>query len=304
MIKKFFNKIKLTFKLFFLGLKAGDDAIFGTSTNSSDIKSILEKQFGGGVFNDLLENKVTQEVEELRDKHYRVFKESDKFDTSTITVNIDDEGEIVGFNAPRLSKKNLNDFMRHPPVYNPENFTIITIQDNKHIQNHSSISDSSIPNGIYDYATTLTLHRDNFIPRFEIEKFVKKIVVRKPDNEEGRAIVDLYLPNEASQFGKIDAILISNLATMFETKNYKSDITDLTGIEWVSDKAWGVCDISLFSFKDVILSNIDIFDGNFVLVYDCKIENNGLYIPEKYKTETLDMKYKSNAKKSDIFELQ
>lgn len=304
MLKKLFNNIKLSIKLFFFGLKGGDDAIFGSNKAQFGGNSIIEKQLGGGVFKDLLENRVTQEVEELRDKHYRVFKESDKFDASTITMNVNDDGEIVGFTTPRLAKKTLNDFMSHPPVYNPDNLTIVTIQDNKQMPHHSSIEDDSMPNGLYDYTTTLEVQRDDFMPRFEIEKFTKKMVVRKQDDESERVFVDLYLPNEASQFGKIDAMLISNLATMFETKNYKSDITDLIGMGWISDKAWGVCDISLFSFTDVKLINIDIFDGNFVLVYDCKIENNGVYIPEKYQTKELDYKYKTNAPKKDVFEIQ
>lgn len=304
MLKKILNKLKLTFKLFFLGLRGGDDAIFGVKTSASDADSIIEKQIGGGVFKDLLEQKVTQEVEELRDKHYRVFRESDKFDTTTIVPDIDDDGNVLGFTAPRLSKKTLNDFIAHSPVYNEENFKIITIQDNKHIQKKSSIDSVTIPNGIYDYATTLTVERDGFTPRFEIDKFVKKMVVRTFEEENGRAFVDLYLPNEASQFGKIDAILISNLATMFETKNYKSDITDFTKFEWVSDKAWGVCDVCLFSFTDIKLVDIEVFDGNFVLIFDCKIENNGLYIPEKFKTKSLDEKYEIKAPKKDIIELQ
>ena len=297
MFKKIKNKILLTLKLLFIGLRSGDDVIFGKKESSSDYGSIIEKQIKGGVFNDLLEKKVTQEVEELRDKHYRVFKESDKYNTSTIQMIMDDNGNISGFDIKRLSKKPEWSYINHVEVYNQENLPIVTIQDNKHYEQKNSLSSQ-----LYDYDTTLELERDGFQPRFEIEKFVKKMVVRERD--EKHAFVDLYISNEASQFGKIDAILISNLATMFETKNFRSDIVDFSKIQWISYKAWGIDDICLFVFENPKLCDIQIFDGNFVLIFDCEVIKNGEYIPAKYITKTLDEKYKVKAPKGDTISVE
>lgn len=298
MFKNLLYKIKLTLKLFFIGLRAGDDAIFGTDITSSDGDSMFEKQMGGGVFHDLIEHKVTQEVEEIRDKHYRVFKESDHFNTSTITMGVDENGNISGFKVPRLSKKPEWSFIKHVDVYNT-NLPIVTIQDNRHYE-----SSSKTNGGLYDYETTLEIKRDGITPRFEIEKFVKKMVVREPNDSEDKAFVDFYVATEASQFGKIDAIFISNIAQIFETKNFRSDILDFSEIQWVSYKAWGCDDICWFYFDKVSPVDINVFDGNFVLTFDCHIVKNGEYIPEKYRTKTLDNKYKVNAPKDSTFTVE
>jgi hypothetical protein len=119
--------------------------------------------------------------------------------------------------------------------------------------------------------------------------------------------VDLYFSIYASQFGKVDAILVSNLHRMFDEKNLRSDLTDFVSIEWYSDKAWNSEDVCHFKYDDVKLINIDIFDGNFVLTFDCNIVKDGVDLAEKFKTEELDEKYANEEAKHeavDIFTLQ
>ena len=120
-----------------------------------------------------------------------------------------------------------------------------------------------------------------------LDKFVTKIVVRKKQDI-NRAFVDFYLPTSASQFGKIDAILVSNLYTMFETKNYRSDLTEFEEIEWYSDKAWNSDDMCLFKYDDINLVDKNVFDGSFVFTFDCHIVSDGESIVEKYMTEEME----------------
>lgn len=310
-MKKFFKNIWLYIRLsvisLFYGLENANSLLQAQTSNDGDsgIHQVMKK---GGPINDMLEQKVTKEVEELREKHYRILKEADKFDTSTITMSFDEDGNPV-FHADRLKKKTKADFMKHCEVMSDENTKIRTIQDNKKFEKKRSIlnhdentGDLSIPFGLYDYDTTLTITRDRIIPRIFIEKFVTKMVVREQDNEE-RAFVDFYLPTMASQFGKIDAILISNLYTMFETKNFRSDLIDFNSVEWFSDKGWNVPDVCLFKYDDIKPIGINVFDGSFVITFDCHIVSNGEYLAEKYMTKEMDEKYETNAPKSDIVDI-
>ena len=160
------------------------------------------------------------------------------------------------------------------------------------------------PNGLTDYDTTISIERDGITPRFFLEKYAKKVVVRNNDN---RAYVDLYFSIYASQFGKVDAILVSNLHRIFEEKNLRSDLTDFISIEWYSDKAWNSDDVCHFKYDDIKFINIDIFDGNFVLTFDCNVVKDGIDLAEKFKTEELDEKYANEEAKHeavDIFTLQ
>ena len=260
--------------------------------------------------NDLLEQKVTKEVEELREKHYRIIKEADKYDPSTIKMSFDEDGNPIFIDTDHISKKTYADFMKHPPVFNENDIPIRIIQDNKTFQRKNSIlnhdenpnDDLYVPLGLYDYDTTLTIIREKYTPRILIDKFVTKIVVRQYSGSE-RAFVDFYLPTTASQFGKIDAILISNLYSMFENKNYRSDLTDFDGIEWYSDKAWNSDDMCFFKYDDVNLVDINVFDGSFVLTFDCHIVSDGKSVVDKYMTEEMDNKYENLEAKTNSIDL-
>lgn len=295
MLKKIYFYLNLAWRSIFYGMSGADKIIRGPASSNNEVE-ILQQRNGGGVFADMLEEKQTQEVKETVDAYYRIYKESKYWDTSKITIIGEDENGIIFGETDRLTKKRKEDFMKHPPVFNPDDIQIKTIQDNKHLEDRYSTSTE-----LYTYQTTLKLIRDDFTPRFPIEKLVKKMVVRIPD--EKHVLVDLYLPSEASQFGKIDAIIISNLHSLKENKIYKSDLTDIIGIEWYSDKAWNTDDSCFFKFDVSSLVGINIFDGSFVLTYICKIVNNGTDLTLKHRTKELDEKYKIEAPKHDAVDI-
>lgn len=299
-MKKFFKGILIWIKVFwyslFYGMEAANKMIVSQNGDMSD-NGIHQNISKGGVMEDLLEQRVTKEVEELREKHYRIIKEADKYDPSTITMTFDENGNPIFSNTDHILKKTYADFMKHPPVYETEGTQLRTIQDNKVFDKETS----HFPTGLYDYDTTLSVKRANILPRIEIDKFVTKMVVRQTHGSE-RAFVDFYLPTSASQFGKIDAILVSNLYTMFETKNYRSDLTEFEEIEWYSDKAWNSDDMCLFKYNDIKLADINVFDGSFVFTFDCHIVSDGKSIVDKYMTEEMEEKYRNIEPKTNTLD--
>lgn len=301
MLKKLKYRWTIFWHSLFRGMSNAESIINGqTKSNDGDI-GIIQQIGVGGVFDDMLQQKETQEVVEMRDKYYRVYKESDKWDTSNITIIGEDENGVIFGNTDKIKKKRKSDFIKHPPVYNPENLLLRTIQDVKHIQKHNNFYiDKKVLENPCDFDTNLNIKRDGITPRFFIEKYAKRIVVRENIN---RAIVDFYLPLYASQFGKVDAILISNLHNMKNEKIMKSDITDIVEIEWFSDKAWNSDDVCLFKYNDIKFIGIDIFDGSFVLSFDCNIVEDGKDLTEKFKTKELDEKYKSESQKHDVVDI-
>ncbi len=309
-MRKIFHKIRRFFTLlwfaFFQGMISADKTIRGNTSKDNNGAEINQNLRAGGVIDDIMENKVTQEVEELRDKMYRVYKESHRYDTSTITMteemitNEKGETEVVPVfhNTDKgMKKKTKADFMKRIKVFGEDTVPVRTIQDNYHFEKQDEA-----PEGIYDYDTTLTIQRGAFRPRFELEKFATKIVLRYTEGS-NRAKVDLYLPETASQFGKIDAILIANLHRMYDTKQLFSDITDFEKLEWVSYKAWNCDDMCLFSFDEIVPEELNIFDGHFVLTFNCRVLELGKYLPEKYKTKGLDKKYAEEAPKKDVVDI-
>lgn len=290
-LKRTYAKIILLWHSLFHGM-SGADKVIKAPVGSIEGVEVIQQETGGGVFADMLQEKKTQQVKETVDAYYRIYREADKIDVSNLViVGEDEDGLIFGLNGG-VKKKTKTDFMKHPPVFNPDDLSIRVIQDNKHLENKYSTSTN-----LYNYDTTLSVRRDDFLPRFPIEKITKKIVVRTLDNE--NVLVDLYVPSEASQFGKIDAIVISNLRTLMESKNYRSDLTDFMEFEWYSDKAWNSEDICHFKYDVVALIGMNLYDGNIVLTYQCKTIYDGLDLAEKHKTKELDEKYVMEAPKRD-----
>lgn len=297
MLKKIYYNLKLIWHGLFYGMSNAEKIINTPSAMSSDGIEIIQQKSNGGVFADMLEKKQTQQVKETVDAYYRIYKEANKFDTSSIKIIGEDENGIIFAPITKLKKKTVADFINHIPVFNPDNAKIRTIQDNRHLEDNYNIN----PAYLFKYETILTVSRDNFTPRFEIDKLVKKMVVR--ECEGNMALVDLYLPSEASQFGKTDAIVISNLHSLMSEKKYKSDLTDFTEFEWVSDHAWNTEDLKLFRYKVNALIGINKYDGSIVLTYLCEIINDGQDLTEKYKTKELDEKYLLEAPKQDIIDI-
>ena len=305
MLKKLNRNIGILWHSLFYGMKSAD-AVMQTQSSGEEGMEITQQVKPSGVFADMLEQKVTKEVEEIRDKHYRVLKEADKYTaegmslTEDVVINEDGVEETVLTFKGGVSKKTKADFIKHPPVYETEDTQLILIQDVKQYEKNSMFVDD-VPKGLYDFDTNLEISR-SFTPRFEIEKFAKKIVIRKYGRE-WRSFVDIYLPTEASQFGKIDAILISNLYTIFKEKNYRMDITDFDRITFITDHAWNSDDYCKYEYENPKLVDVNIFDGNFVLTFDACVIAEGEDLTAKYKTKELDEKYEKKATKKDTTNL-
>ena len=293
-LKQIATDARLAWHSLFFGLKAADDIVEGQVHGGGDGTEINQQVKPGGVFADMLEQKVTKEVEEMRDKYYRVLREADKYKPGdSLKIVYDDKGEMSFVGS--VEKKTKEDFMKHAPVYETPDTQLFVIQENKHYAKKTNFEEW-VPEGLYDYDTTIDIERD-FIPRFEIEKFVKRVVVRKGTSED-HSFVDLYLPAEASQFGKIDAILISNLYTIYNEKNFRSDIIDFDKIKWNADNAWNCSgDAFYFEYDDPRPVDINIFDGNFVITFDCHIIAEKQDLAKKYETDDLTKKYEEEAPK-------
>ena len=306
---KFFKKLKtdllILWHSLFYGLRAADSLIHEQRGGGGEFE-INKHVKPSGPYADMLDEKVTQEVEEVRDKMYRVYREANTYDRGTLSLEeetiINEKGKeetILTFSG-NVRKKTKVDFMQHPPVFEKDGFTLRLIQDVKKYERMSSFAPDvmSITSDVYDFSTNISVTRD-FVPRFEIEKFAKRIVVRENDNDPERAEIDIYVPSEASQFGKIDAILISNLHRMNKERNYRSDITDFKSISWYTDHAWNCDDMFEFEYDDPHMVDMNLFDGSFVLTFDCHVVKNGVDLTQKYRTKALDEKYKYQAPKEN-----
>ena len=294
------KKIKMAWHSLFLGMKGADDIIVQDANYGSGTQEIVQQASVDHVMNDFLTQQETQRMKERRDEYYRTFKESDKYKVEVEGLFDKEGNDLKGEVKVRTTKKVRNHFLKRIKVYNPENLEIRTVQDNKLIQKHSNIDDytfllhptekESIP--------LITVTRDGFTPRFELETYANKVVVRTINETE--CYVDFYTTMYASQFGKVDALFIAELNRIREQKLMRSDTTSFKEIDFISDKAFNTDDLCLFKYDNIEYKGIELFDGNFVLTFKCHVVADGTDITEKYKMKSLDKKLETNAPRDGV----
>ena len=304
---KFFNKLRLNIILFFHGLFQGLRSADATmlsqvSGEDGDDQEISHKLEINSVYNDLLREKKTQEVMETIDMSYRVAREANKYEVTLIGDLGDDsvgsEQELSAIAVKKVAMK----YDKHPEVFNERGYHVTLIQDNKKIQkaNNFSMTADDLKEAINtnggDFVTLIDIKYDDFTPRFALQNFITKIVVR--ETKAGKVKLDLYLPTEAGQFTKTDAILIAELHSIMDNNLKKTDFLDIQALSFTTDKAYGAEDYIWYNFAFLKFKKITIFDGSFVLTFEVGATQN-VDIVEEHKTESLTKKYEEMAPRKD-----
>lgn len=281
-IGNFFRTLYLNIRIFwysiFVGMKSADEKTMGVTKDGNITDNSVEEHISeDGLYADLLKGEVTQEVMEMRDSNYRGYKASFDF-------------KYIG-NGNVMKKDNMTTPKLN--VYNPDDLRIVLIQDNKLIvqgivegSGDAEREGDKVENKNDKFS--LTIERDVF-PRFLLEKYIKKIVVRQGEKTK----VDLYCSTYARQFMPTDSLFITELKNIYEKKIKPSDTIDIESIEFVTEACYGSKDIVFFKFGDMVFESINMYDGNFVITYSAYPICDGLDLTEQYRTEEMDRKYEN-----------
>ena len=290
MFKKIYKKIKLFWYSLFFGMKGVDNLL--TTNQKEQNGSILEisEDGGGGVFKDILEQKVTQEVEELRYTYYKVANESKKY-------RYIGNGKVVKKTETQLTEK-------HGLIDESDNLPIILIQDNSIIcedilTSLNEINQKENKKVFYDYKLKI---KRNILPRFRIENYIKKLVLKEAD---GNYVIDLYCSKYPSQFSeRKDKSFLSELKKIQNKEVRNSDILDFEELSFITNNAWGVDDWFKFSFLDFEYYDIIEFDGQYIIRMGCQSNIFMENILDKIYSKSAEEKYsKKEVKENNFIEL-
>lgn len=289
-IKKIKTDISLLWNTLFFGLKSADNLLSqkdSSANGETEINIGVEKD---SVLQDFVRGEETQRVKETRDEMYRVLKESENL---TVTRT-----DVEGGTSLKVRKKTAADFAIKIDVFNPEKLPIRLVQDNKFYEEGNSFSIEDLETALTKkYISIFTIKRD-FIPRFKIEDYAKKLVVRNINNKE--VFLDFYTSEYASQFGKIDALFVKQIYDIKQTNNKKSDITTFDTIQFITDKATGENSLCQFEYNNIVFKEVNVFDGNFVITFKAKVVVDGEYIGKKYETKELNKKLENKQKRDSV----
>lgn len=284
-IQKIYHRLRLFWHALFWGMKGVDTLLTSNQKTQGGSAFEVSDDAGGGVFKDVLEQKVTQEVQELRYTSYKVAKESKKY-------RYVGNGKVVKKTESQLSEK-------HGAIDESDNLPIILIQDNSLIcedvlTSLNEVNNTESKKVFHDY--TIKIERD-VMPRFRIENYIKKLVLKQAD---GNYVIDLYCSKYPSQFSeKKDRAFLSELKRIKDGLIRNSDVFDFQTLSFITTNAWGVDDWIKFSFNDFELDDINEYDGNYVIRLGCQSTIFMEDILNKIYSESAEKKYENKEAKEN-----
>lgn len=286
--KRIYNNLSILWYSMFFGMR-GADTLLTTSQKTSDNYSMeVPGSDNGGVFKDILEQKITQEVEELRYTSYKIANESKKY-------RYIGNGKVLKKTESQLTEK-------HGIIEESDNLPIVLIQDNNIVCEDvlsvlNEVNEEKNKKNHQEYNIKI---KRSLLPRFRIEDYIKKIVVKTAGSNH---VIDLYCSKYPRQFSeRKDRAFLSELKKIKNGLVKDSDILEFDEISFITTNAWGVDDWLKFSFIDFEYYDIIEFDGNFIIRLGCV--SNAFYedILSSIYSQSAEDKYSTKqAKANSVF---
>jgi len=272
----------------------------------------------------LIQGEVTQEVRDLRWRMYKILEASEGL-TTTITGYDED-----GFPITKTTKKTVNSEKRRLSkikVDEYDNYELEIVQNNEPIsmgakeaglnENLSGYTQEQYDNSkVYDengelVSTTLgeigSEEYNSFLkserpleiirelrPKFEIEKYTKKLNVRSINDKE--KLLEFYISKYPDEFDRKTRLLISEIKRAINNPR-SSDMLDIDTIKFITYKTLGTKDFHIYEYKVKNFDKIIDFDGFYVIKFKCDVIVDGEYLLEEYREEGLELKYQNKERK-------
>ena len=283
-VKRFFSWLYTSVLCLFYGLRGADKAVFGKDSSGDGSGSNIEVQDEEkSVYKDLLKGEITQEVRELRHEMYYSERESHKYkyagNGTAVKVNTVFDGEVEGIDRS-------------------DGLKVLLIQDNK--------EDTG---GVYDnlqeadYTVkdrrefTIKIDR-KFIPRFRLEEYATKVVV-KDAMEDGFAVIDVYVTKYESQFNRRHRPFLNEMERIY-MGDVQSDVIDFDSLSFITYKAYGAEDLKIYKFTDISYETIGEYNGCYVLKFYAKIAINGDDILDEFYDKVAARKFENHERRDGV----
>jgi hypothetical protein len=270
----------------------------------------------GTLADSLVNGEITEEVKNLRWRMLKILDASDKYIVNSLGVDedgfpiLDTEQPDATGQRVLLNKINLDEYDDYPLelVVNNNEITMSTsdIMDNDNIKayDHDDIIKEVDISGNTISATLGEIDNDayqsfiksdkpikvvrDFRPKFEIEKYTKKLNIRKISETE--KLLEFYVSMYPDEYDRKTRLLISEIKRAIKNPR-SSDMLDIVGVGFTSYKTVGVKDFHQFQYKINSFDKIIEYNGYYVIKFKGDVIVNGEYLLEKYRMEGLDNKY-------------
>lgn len=292
----FINNIKSFFINLVYATKNTEEQILKQSAIDGDCGLTIVQDVNQGAHalsKALLRGELTEEVKQLRYRNYKVDREAKKYK----------------YFAPTLALKRKegkdNKFVSYDKS---DGLEVITIQYNYALSEDVLDAINQIDNGGRGGETKYKIEiKRNFRPRFKIEEFLKKVVVKRFD--ETHAILDFYFSMYPERFFRTsDDKSFRSKPFIHEIENIrdnkiKSDILDMEQMRFVTSHAYKKDDLIEYVFRNLSFKEVVEFDGDYILRFKASIEHDGIDLTAPFYNREMDEKYKNKEKKELVLDL-
>lgn len=130
-------------------------------------------------------------------------------------------------------------------------------------------------------------------PKFELEKFTKKLHIKKLGD---KYLLEFYTSKYPEEYDSTSRFFISAIKKLKENPRKDSSL-EIDGVHFVSNNTVGVPDFLEFEYKIEKFHNITEFNEYLVIKFIADVTKNGDSIIEKYRNNELDKKYQNKEKR-------
>ena len=228
----------------------------------------------------MLKGEITQEVEELRYRTYKVDKESKTFE----------------YFAPTLAMKRDKQDTKFLKYDDRDGLELITVQPNDFLV--ETVSETLEQVGGRGKRTQYRIKiKRNFTPRYKIEEYITRLDVKKLDDK--HVILDMYVskyPNDKDFKSKGFVREVEKI----RDEKIKSDILDYEEVSFLTNHAYKMDDMVKFVFKNIFFREVVEFDGHYILRFKASIQQDIIDLTNIFYSKTMDEKYKNKEKKEVV----
>tara|TARA_R110000796_G_scaffold58413_4_gene134865 strand:+ start:19495 stop:20463 length:969 start_codon:yes stop_codon:yes gene_type:complete len=320
-----FKYLKRRLALLSLSLSRVEKTMLTQKSDALGDVGSMEQTYHQGMLADaLLRGEITMPVKELRWRLYKVLSES-KNKTAKIT-GYDDDGlpivESYTVEKYKLDKIKCDNFDPYPvelvvrnedimksttEALSDEKLQLYSDEENKsergdrfNLVGTESWSNRSLGEISFDDMVTsikpkkMIFVARNTKPKFEIENYAKKLLVRNISETE--KLLEFYISSYPDEYNKKTKFLISEIKKAIKNPR-ASDILDINKVGFITEKTIGAADGLEFEYEVKKIDKIIEFNGHYVIKFISEVTINGDNIFEKYKLEELEKRYENKEAK-------
>lgn len=256
----------------------------------------------GMLADSLLHAELTDEVKKLRWRTYKVMLAS-----RGVSVNLKgyDEKQNPIYTINQNDYKNL---LKKVKIDNFDDYDLELVFNNEKIKNgvvstlddYKNYLNNDLEIKLNDYMATIkketaiNIVRDT-MPKFDIEKYTRKLNVRKINETE--KLLEFYISKYDDEYNFNEKLFINNIKKVIANNNLKVNFLDIKEVSFVTDNTLGAKDYLLYGYNVTAFDKIVEFDGHYIIKFKANVICDGKDVLSDYIHEELEQKYNNKEAK-------